>query len=115
MYLNANLTRYTLNHRPQTNVECERFWLTLNDDLINGTHFESLEHFKQGLLYYMIYYNQLRPHPSAARDDATKESLTLRQTQLYRPYSVRQNRQRVRGGCSRREFLGSQECAGRGD
>ena len=85
MYLNANLTRYTLNHRPQTNVECERFWLTLNDDLINGTHFESLEHFKQGLLYYMIYYNQLRPHQ--ALNEKNQNSLPIIVNDLHNLYN----------------------------
>ncbi len=54
--------RHTRPYRPQTNGKVERFWRTLNDDLIEGTYFESLEHFKQELLDYMIYYNQMRPH-----------------------------------------------------
>jgi transposase InsO family protein len=54
--------RHTRPYRPQTNGKVERFWRTLNEDLIEGTYFESLEHFKQELLDYMIYYNQMRPH-----------------------------------------------------
>jgi transposase InsO family protein len=54
--------RHTRPYRPQTNGKVERFWRTLNEDLIDGTYFESFEHFKQELLDYMIYYNQLRPH-----------------------------------------------------
>ena len=54
--------RYTRPYRPQTNGKVERFWRTINDDLINGTDFNSLENFKQELFDYMIYYNQMRPH-----------------------------------------------------
>jgi len=54
--------RYTRPYRPQTNGKVERFWRSLNEDLIEGTHFESVEHFKQELLDYMLYYNKLRPH-----------------------------------------------------
>ena len=54
--------RHTRPYRPQTNGKIERFWRTINEDLIEGTHFEGFEHFKQELLDYMIYYNQMRPH-----------------------------------------------------
>lgn len=54
--------RYTRPYRPQTNGKVERFWRTLNDDLIDGTYFESLEHFKEELEKYLAYYNELRPH-----------------------------------------------------
>jgi hypothetical protein len=36
-------------YRPQTNGRVERFWRTLNDDLIEETFFDSLEHFKKEL------------------------------------------------------------------
>ena len=54
--------RYTRPYRPQTNGKVERFWRTLNDDLIEGTYFESLAHLKDELFKYIVYYNQLRPH-----------------------------------------------------
>lgn len=54
--------RYTKPYRPQTNGKVERFWRTLNEDLIEGTTFESWEHFKQELAQYLLYYNTLRPH-----------------------------------------------------
>lgn len=56
--------RHTRPYRPQTNGKVERFWRTLNEDLIEGTYFESFQHFKQELLDYLIYYNELRPHQS---------------------------------------------------
>lgn len=54
--------RYTRPYRPQTNGKVERFWRTLNEDLIEGTTFDSLEHFKEELAQYLGYYNKLRPH-----------------------------------------------------
>ena len=54
--------RHTRPYRPQTNGKVERFWRTLNEDLIDGTYFESIDHFKQELLDYLVYYNKLRPH-----------------------------------------------------
>jgi transposase InsO family protein len=54
--------RYTRPYRPQTNGKVERFWRTLDEDLINGTYFSSLNHFREELYAYLIYYNQMRPH-----------------------------------------------------
>jgi len=54
--------RYTRPYRPQTNGKVERFWRTLNEDLLEGTFFESKTHFETGLMTYILYYNQERPH-----------------------------------------------------
>ena len=54
--------RYTRPYRPQTNGKVERFWRTLNEDLIDGTTFDSLDHFKEELAQYLFYYNHHRPH-----------------------------------------------------
>lgn len=54
--------RYIRPYRPQTNGKVERFWRTLNEDLIEGTHFESFEEFKKYLGEYNLYYNESRPH-----------------------------------------------------
>lgn len=54
--------RYTQPYRPQTNGKIERFWRTLEEDLIIDTDFDSLEELKEQLLQYMYYYNHERPH-----------------------------------------------------
>ena len=54
--------RYTRPYRPQTNGKVERFWRTLNEDLIEGTTFETLDAFKNELEKYLLYYNKMRPH-----------------------------------------------------
>lgn len=54
--------RYIRPYRPQTNGKVERFWRTLNEDLIEGTTFESFEAFKEELQKYLFYYNEHRPH-----------------------------------------------------
>ncbi len=54
--------RYTRPYRPQTNGKIERFWRSIEEDLINGTDFDSTEEFKKELTEYIYYYNHLRPH-----------------------------------------------------
>jgi transposase InsO family protein len=54
--------RYTRPYRPQTNGKVERFWRTLEDDLVEGATFQDLAQFSNELLEYLIYYNELRPH-----------------------------------------------------
>ena len=54
--------RYTRPYRPQTNGKVERFWRTLNEDLLEETTFESLEELKEELVQYLLYYNTERPH-----------------------------------------------------
>lgn len=54
--------RYTQPYRPQTNGKVERFWRTLNDDLIEGTTFDSIDHLKDELMQYLLYYNNVRCH-----------------------------------------------------
>jgi len=54
--------RYTQPYRPQTNGKVERFWRTLNEDLIERTDFDDIEEFKKELMQYLLYYNKMRPH-----------------------------------------------------
>lgn len=56
--------RYIKPYRPQTNGKIERFWRTIEEDLIRETYFETKEHFKEELLQYLYYYNEERPHQS---------------------------------------------------
>ena len=45
--------RYTRPYRPQTNGKIERFWRTLNEDLLEGTTFESVSELKDELQQYL--------------------------------------------------------------
>jgi len=54
--------RYTRPYRPQTNGKVERFWRTLDDDVIDGATFDNLDHFANELFEYIVYYNNFRPH-----------------------------------------------------
>jgi transposase InsO family protein len=56
--------RYIKPYRPQTNGKIERFWRTIEDDLIRGTYFESKEQLKEEILQYIYYYNEERSHQS---------------------------------------------------
>lgn len=56
--------RYTRPYRPQTNGKIERFWRTFNEDVIDGSTFDDIDHFSNEIFEYMIYYNNHRPHQS---------------------------------------------------
>ena len=40
----------------------ERFWRTLNEELLEGTTFETAEELREELALYLLYYNTARPH-----------------------------------------------------
>ncbi|USO02714.1 MAG: transposase family protein [Alphaproteobacteria bacterium] len=54
--------RYTKPCRPQTNGKIERFWKTLEDELLQDETFETLQEFKEHILGYTLYYNEHRMH-----------------------------------------------------
>ena len=54
--------RYTKPYRPQTNGKVERFWRTIEEDLIMGADYDSIEELKKELENYLLYYNYERPH-----------------------------------------------------
>jgi hypothetical protein len=54
--------RYIKPYRPQTNGKVERFWRTLEDDMLRDTFYESEEELKEELIQYLYYYNNERPH-----------------------------------------------------
>jgi transposase InsO family protein len=67
MLLELGIThRYTRPYRPQTNGKVERFWRTLDDDVIEGATFDNLDHFANELFEYLVYYNNYRPHQALA-------------------------------------------------
>ena len=61
--------RYIRPYRPQTNGKIERFWKTIEQDLLAGTYFESMEHLQQELTEYIYYYNHHRPHQGIGGDN----------------------------------------------
>lgn len=63
MLLELGLThRDPRPYRPQTNGKVERFWRTLNDDLIDGTTFASVAEVQDELEQSLLYDNEVRPH-----------------------------------------------------
>lgn len=54
--------RFTKPYRPQTNGKIERFWKTLNEELIEDVVFDSIDLFKEDLIQFLYYYNNMRPH-----------------------------------------------------
>ena len=54
---------YTRVYKLQTNGKIERFWRTIEDDLLRETYFgKSKVHLKEKILQYLYYYNQERLH-----------------------------------------------------
>jgi hypothetical protein len=56
--------RYTRPYRPQTNGKAERFWRTLEDDMLSNTQYQSVKELTDELVSYLVYYNTTRPHQS---------------------------------------------------
>lgn len=63
--------RYTRPYRPQTNGKVERFWRTLEDDLLRDATYENLAELKEQLSLYLIYYNEHRSHQGHGMDGKT--------------------------------------------
>ena len=54
--------RYTRPFTPQTNGKIERLWKTIEDELLGGEQFDTLDELKQHITGYAIYYNEHRSH-----------------------------------------------------
>lgn len=54
--------RYTRPYRPQTNGKIERFWRSIEEDLLIGTDFKNTDELKKELVEYLYYYNNERTH-----------------------------------------------------
>lgn len=53
---------YTKPCSPKTNGKIERFWKTLEEELLSGETFDTLEEFAHYIKGYCIYYNEHRRH-----------------------------------------------------
>ena len=53
--------RYTKPYRPQTNGKIERFWRKIENQLLEGTDFDSKEELKNEIVQYLYYVNHLKP------------------------------------------------------
>lgn len=54
--------RYTKPYRPQTNGKIERFWKTIEDELLRDEQFDSLKDLEEYILSYNLHYNEQRLH-----------------------------------------------------
>ena len=54
--------RYPRPCRPQTNGKAERFWRTIEEDMLRDTFYHSEAELKEELLHYLYYYNHERHH-----------------------------------------------------
>lgn len=58
---------HTRPYRPQTNGKMERFWKTVEHELLAEQVYEHVDALKEQLFDYMIYYNHLRYHQGIQR------------------------------------------------
>ena len=54
--------RRTLPYKPQTNGKIERFWRSFDDEVIEGSIFNTIDELKDAVLGYNFYHNEHRPH-----------------------------------------------------
>lgn len=54
--------RYIRPGRPQTNGKIERFWKTIETELLAEQTYKNLDELNLNILNYLIYYNKVRPH-----------------------------------------------------
>ncbi len=54
--------RYIQPYRPQTNGKIERFWKTIEEDVIEDNVVSSIEELRKQIQEYMFYYNEERRH-----------------------------------------------------
>ena len=54
--------RYTRPYHPQTNGKIERFWRTLEEDMLQDAEYDSFEKLVEEFAEYQVYYNYERPH-----------------------------------------------------
>lgn len=54
--------RYIKPYRPQTNGKVERFWRTIEEDMLTDTFYDCEAELKEELLHYLYYYNHERHH-----------------------------------------------------
>lgn len=60
--------RYTRPYRPQTNGKVERFWRTIEEDVIVDADYDCIDELKNEISQYLLYYNYDRPHQGKAMD-----------------------------------------------
>lgn len=68
--------RYTRPYKPQTNGKIERFWKTIESELLEDMIFDSTEHLQDELSQYIYYYNHERPHQGIKGQTPTKKLST---------------------------------------
>jgi len=57
----------TRPYHPQTNGKIERFWKTIEEELLMEKVYKNVEELKEDLFNYMIYYNHLRHHQGISK------------------------------------------------
>ncbi|MFO0703658.1 MAG: integrase core domain-containing protein [Patescibacteria group bacterium] len=68
---------FTKPYRPQTNGKVERFWRSLEDELLRETVYIDVYSFEEELFSYCVYYNHLRKHYGLGRQTPYHKLLSV--------------------------------------
>ena len=81
--------RYTRPYRPQTNGKVERFWRTLNEDLLEGTTFDNAEELKDELqaVLALLQHRQAPPGPQW-QDSSADPTISLILSTNYPTFTI---------------------------
>jgi transposase InsO family protein len=79
-------SRFTKPYRPQTNGKVERFWRSLEDELLRETLYPTQAAFEEELFSYCVYYNHVRKHHGIGRKTPYQQ-LTITSQSLSIPSS----------------------------
>ena len=71
------LSVFTRPYHPQTNGKVERFWRTLEDELLRETTYPTINSFEEELFHYCVYYNHLRKHYGLRRQTPYSQLLSV--------------------------------------
>jgi hypothetical protein len=68
---------FTKPYRPQTNGKVERFWRTLEDELLRETLYKTTDAFEEEIFQYCVYYNHIRKHHGLSRQTPYSKVLSV--------------------------------------
>jgi len=82
--------RYTRPYRPQTNGKVERFWRSIEAELLRETIYPTQDALAEELVHYSIYYNHIRKHYGIARKTPYQALIHTQHTPT-KPLSISHN------------------------
>ena len=73
---------FTKPYRPQTNGKVERFWRTLEVELLRESVYPTVQIFEEEIFHYCVYYNHIRKHYGIDRQTPYSKLLSVNSNSL---------------------------------